>query len=200
MTILLGYIWAAFQEVLEKYLMEIKYISPFSVIGIEGIGGLIMMIIVVTVLCIIPNDLGFSFTNYRMYLGHIFTDCSDILPYFGILFIGLFLFNTFRLLTNNFCYPTYKGLSDVFGDFFRWMIFSWIGLTKNENELYYYIIKVIAYVLMILGVVIYLEIIQLNFLGLNKNTRKEIIVRTADNSIIDTVYILVEKDKQKIPI
>ena len=53
---------------------------------------------------------------------------------------------------------------------------------------------------MILGVVIYLEIIQLNFLGLNKNTRKEIIVRTADNSIIDTVYILVEKDKQKIPI
>ena len=78
--------------------------------------------------------------------------------------------------------------------------FSWIGLTKNENELYYYIIKVIAYVLMILGVVIYLEIIQLNFLGLNKNTRKEIIVRTADNSIIDTVYILVEKDKQKIPI
>ena len=196
-AILLGYIWSAFQEVLEKYLIEIKYISPFSVVGLEGLGGLIMMMIVITFFCIIPNDLGFSFTNYSIYLGHIFTDCSAILPYYGILFIGLFLINTFRILTNNYYYPTYKGISDVFADFFGWIIFSWIGLTENENKFHYYIIKVISYVLMTLGVVIYLEIIQLNFLGLKQNTRKEIISRTVDNSITDTVFLLLEQDRAK---
>ena len=85
----------------------------------------------------------------------------------------------------------------MFADFFGWIIFSWIGLTENENEFHYYIIKVISYVLMILGVIIYLEIIQLNFLGLNQNTRKEIISRTIDNSITDTVFLLLEQDRAK---
>ena len=153
-TVFIGYIWSAFQEVLEKYLMDKMYISPFVVMGLEGIGGLIMMTVGLSILCILPISDTLSFHNYAIFIGHAFGDCSAMLPYFGLLSFGLFGFNTFKVLTNHYYFPTYKGLSDVIGNFIRWILFSSIGLVKNDNESDYYIIKVISYVILTIGVII----------------------------------------------
>ena len=59
LTIFLSYIWVAFQEVLEKYLMEIKYISPFVVVGLEGVGGLIMMTVGLSIAFLFFDDFEF---------------------------------------------------------------------------------------------------------------------------------------------
>ena len=73
-----------------------------------------------------------------------------------------------------------KVLSDVLGNFFLWVIFTLMGLLDNENQYYFHIFKVVSYVIMMIGVLIYLERMQLNFFGLNLNTRKEIIKRNND--------------------
>ena len=45
LNIVLSYLWVSFQEVLEKYLMEKMMISPFIVCGLQGVGGVILMLI-----------------------------------------------------------------------------------------------------------------------------------------------------------
>ena len=174
--------------------MDKMYISPFVVMGLEGIGGLIMMTVGLSILCILPISDTLSFHNYAIFIGHAFGHCSAMLPYFGLLSFGLFGFNTFKVLTNHYYFPTYKGLSDVIGNFIRWILFSSIGLVKNDNESDYYIIKVISYVILTIGVIIYLELIQLNCCGLNVNTRNEISIRIKEEKDISILVPIIEQN------
>ena len=50
-----------------------------------------------------------------------------------------------------------------------------------------------------IGILIYLEIIQLNFWGFNANTRKEIIKRTINELPFDSFLYEVEKESELIP-
>lgn len=128
----------------------------------------------------------------------IFSNGWSLIAIFGVLFMGIFGFNTFKVLTNNYYYPTYKGLSDVFGNFLTWILFIVLGHSKEENEKRYYVIKSVSYVIMMIGILIYLEIIQLNFLGFNANTRKEIIKRTINELPFDSFLYEEEKESELI--
>ena len=196
LTIFLSYIWVAFQEVLEKYLMEIKYISPFVVIGLEGVGGLIVMTVGLSIGFLFFDD--FSVLKFKEYISMIYSNGWSLIAIFGFLFVGIFGFNTFKVLTNNYYYPTYKGLSDVFGNFLQWILFIMLGYSKDKNEKSYYVIKSVSYVIMMIGIIIYLEIIQLNFCGFNMNTRKEIIKRTNDELPFDSYLYEEEKESELI--
>lgn len=50
-----------------------------------------------------------------------------------------------------------------------------------------------------IGILIYLEIIQLNFWGFNANTRKEIIKRTINELPFDSFLYEEEKESELIP-
>ena len=71
LNIVLSYLWVSFQEVLEKYLMEKMMISPFIVCGLQGVGGVILMLILFPIVfgCKI-NGLTFeAFCNFFSILG-----------------------------------------------------------------------------------------------------------------------------------
>ena len=73
-----------------------------------------------------------------------------------------------------------------------------LGHSKDENEKKYYVIKSVSYVIMMIGILIYLEIIQLNFWGFNANTRKEIIKRTINELPFDSFLYEEEKESELI--
>ena len=109
-----------------------------------------------------------------------------------ILFLlSVFAYNIFRLLTNQFYSPTYICVSTVFGDFFKWVctiviVLIAIALGEDDKEeketsipsAFEYIVKFLAYGLMIFGIFLYLEIIQLNIFELDANTKVSIMERT----------------------
>ena len=66
--------------------------------------------------------------------------------------------------------------------------------TWNDNESDYYIIKVISYVILTIGVIIYLELIQLNCCGLNVNTRNEISIRIKEEKDISILVPIIEQN------
>lgn len=183
LNIVLSYLWVSFQEVLEKYLMEKMMISPFIVCGLQGVGGVILMLILFPIVfgCKI-NGLTFeAFCNFFSILGE---ECIGMIKYYIILLFAFCSFNTLRLMNNFHYYPTYKGLSDVFGHFFSWVIYICMGLDTSTYVISDYVFKIIAYLILMIGTLFYLEIIQLNICGLSINTRKEIIDRI-DNDIKD---------------
>ena len=115
------------------------------------------------------------------------------LVWYILLLVGLFSFNTFKVLTNDAYYPTYKGLSDVFGHFFRWVVLILIGSDKTNFTFRHFLIKILSDVM---GIIIYLEIIQLNFCGFNKKTRKEITIRTFSDISIDSIIPMIDTEKE----
>ena len=74
-----------------------------------------------------------------------------------------------------------------------------LGHSKDENEKKYYVIKSVSYVIMMIGILIYLEIIQLNFWRFNSNTRKQIIKRTIYLLPFDSFLYEEEKESELIP-
>ena len=184
-NILVSYLWVSFQEVIEKYLMDKIMVSPFIVCGLQGVGGVILMLLLFPIVQLLKIDV-LSSTN----LGHFFSalgnECIGMIKYYVILLFAFCSFNTLRLMNNFHFYPTYKGLSDVFGHFFSWVISILLELDTNDYSLSDYVVKIIAYLFLMIGTLFYLEIIQLNIGGLSINTRKEIIERI-DNDINNNI-------------
>ena len=185
-NICISYIWSACQEVNEKYIMDVKYVSPFAVVGLEGIGGLVSMTIIYPILAVFNKEFDFDhLKDYMKFMKFIFCKNPCIWIYYIILIISISAFNTYKVLTIHHFYPTYNGLSDVLGDFIYWIVFYildkyfniQISNTDKINSSFF--INIISYLIMTLGIIIYLEIVQINCFGLNTNTREQIKRRTS---------------------
>ena len=183
-NICISYIWSACQEVNEKYIMDVKYVSPFAVVGLEGIGGLVSMTFIYPILAVFVNK-EFGFGRLINYMKFIFCDNPCIWIYYIILIISISAFNTYKVLTIHHFYPTYNGLSDVLGDFIYWIVFYIldkyfkIQISNTDKIKSSFFINIISYLIMTLGIIIYLEIVQINCFGLNTNTREQIKRRTS---------------------
>ena len=182
-NICISYIWSACQEVNEKYIMDVKYVSPFAVVGLEGIGGLVSMTIIYPILAVFNKEFGFD--RLSNYMKFIFCKNPCIWIYYIILIISISAFNTYKVLTIHHFYPTYNGLSDVLGDFIYWIVFYIldkyfkIQISNTDKIKSSFFINIISYLIMTLGIIIYLEIVQINCFGLNTNTREQIKRRTS---------------------
>lgn len=186
------YIWVVSEDVIEKYLMEKKYISPFAIIGLEGIVGLIIMLIII---CIIkPVILKELATFY-------FQENRGIIVVFDILFaISWFFYNIMRLMTNQNFFPTYIAISTVLGDLCIWifkviMVFAMPDEEGSNPPFYEYLLKIISYCFILFGITLYLEIIQVNAFGLNLNTKQSIMERTG--TITERDLALIENDVEE---
>ena len=185
-NICISYIWSACQEVNEKYIMDVKYVSPFAVVGLEGIGGLVSMTIIYPILAVFNKEFDFDhLKDYMKFMKFIFCKNPCIWIYYIILIISISAFNTYKVLTIHHFYPTYNGLSDVLGDFIYWIVFYIldkyfkIQISNTDKIKSSFFINIISYLIMTLGIIIYLEIVQINCFGLNTNTREQIKRRTS---------------------
>ena len=164
--------------VLAKYGMDFKFCSPFEITFYEGIFALILNIIFLIISSNIPLNEDFKYNDLlkiseykgKKYLDNFYTYIEH-LDYKEIL---LFIFSMFgRLLFNLFSHITIKHFtsSHVFLILIMGEISSLDWSQRSTSEAL--IIGIIFFVEFLM-ILIFCEIIELNFFGLEKNTRKNI--------------------------
>ena len=184
------------QECCEKFCMEYIYISPYLLISIEGICGTIM-----TSLLFIPL--------YYLKCDQLYEICDtgssakieDVLSTIGyisrhheifiiliIVFICYMFFNAFRVLTNHNFSPSHRVIADIFGSFLEYiavLIFSLCGKFNQHLDItlkgLYIAISMIAYVIIVFGVCVVLELIIVHCLGIDIDTERYITTRASED-------------------
>ena len=186
--ILCIYVFASLQEVMHKYLMDIMFVSPFAIISLEGFFGIIVMSvsliflyytkctskIVSEIVCTQGNQVENIFDTFNNVISHY-----QLLIPIIILFFSFIVLNTFRLLTNQAYSPTHRIIPDVYGCCFSWVvrvIFPGLDEISIFKEFQNFVIG-FSFFLMMVGALIYLEIIELHFWGLSRNIRRTITSR-----------------------
>ena len=143
--------------VINKLILEVYFVSPFMILFLQGVFGLIIDSILLFIFIMI--DL-FSLNDFFYYFQNV--NVITII-FYSLLFS---ITETFILLTNFYFSPTMVNVSDLISAF---------ALDIMELLKWY---KIIGYIILIIGCFIYNEIIILKFCGLDTFTQKEIILRS----------------------
>lgn len=166
----------------EKYLIDKKYINPFVIISFEGISGCIIMSILIPVLSLIPSNNGFfdyvdnANASFQTIFGGISSTIAWIIIY---TIIVLFFLNIFRLLVNQHFLPLHQSICNSFSIFINYLFKAFaFNMVKNVKA-GKVVLLISADLLMIFGVLLFLEIITLNFCGLSDNTKEQIDLRNS---------------------
>ena len=189
----------------EKYLMDKKYLSPFFVISIEGLCGFVLVSILIAILSSITCQISTLIcnTNNDIFIDNLSQIFQNLTPkIIGIVIfniIAVFLFNIFRMKTNQQFSPLHRNLSHTFNTFIIWIIKAFIMVKDNEHiSASKKVLIIFSNLFKIIGILIFLEIIILNFLGLARNTTEQINIREYDDykELIESIdSILIEEEK-----
>ena len=169
-----------------KYMMDVKYHSLYNMIFFRGISEFFSTMIIFSVLLIIKfesNDDTFlkELSEYdKSKIGKLV-----IRIVLGIIGDGIinsiFEFNTLNLFNPNYIFVCYE-ISKITNFFFY---------IENLSQLFI----LIPFTFQIIALLFYIEIFEFNFCGLNKNTKKNILLREKEeikNSVINRDSIVVE--------
>ena len=177
-TILTAYLSEAGIEVFEKYLMDVNFVSPFTVLGLQGVSGLFISVFLVIFIIIFPDLIGINLTVFKVYFSYLINEGKCVLIMYMLYIVTNMGYNSFRVLTVQHFYPTYLGLNGILSNFFFWIV-KIITTSSSQNlNTSTILVQAVAHLIMIIGIVIYLEIIQLNFCKLNEYTATSIASRS----------------------
>ena len=171
--IIVEYILYSVFIVVEKYCMDVKYISSYTLVGLEGISGLFLCFCLSITIIIFPNTLNLTMSYFFDFFSLIWTKDKSILIQYGLFIFSLASYNSFRVSTIQYFYPTYLGFSGILATFCIFIINCFIGYTFSS-----FFLQLGAYCIMIIGILIYLEILQLNFCKLGEYTSFSIASRS----------------------
>ena len=199
----LTYLFSSVQEVFEKYLIDIKFVNPFALLAFEGFGGLITT----SCLLLVFSYVGcFSSAICETNLEKIWTlifDNTEILILILIMYVSIAIFNSFRILTNQHYTPTHRSISDSIASFLAWILkltipyFSNNTTVKDKEDYIKNTIIGILYVIMIIGVLIFLEIIILTFCDLDRNTKEKINARQEFFGVNNTILPVTDNEESE---
>lgn len=179
-----SYVLGSLQEVTHKYLMDIMFVSPFAILSLEGFFGIIVMSISLIFLYYTNCSSGIVCTPGNK-VENIFDTFNNVISHYQlwipiiIMFFSFFSLNIFRLLTNQAYSPTHRIIPDVYGCCFSWVvrvIFPYLDDISTFMRLQNVVIG-FSFFLMMIGALIYLEVIELHFCGLSRNLRRTITSR-----------------------
>lgn len=197
----LTYLFSSVQEVFEKYLIDIKFVNPFALLAFEGFGGLITT----SCLLLVFSYVGcFSSAICETNLEKIWTlivDNTEILILILIMYVSIAIFNSFRILTNQHYTPTHRSISDSIASFLAWILKLTIPYfntaVKVKKDYIKNTIIGILYVIMIIGVLIFLEIIILTFCDLDRNTKEKINARQEFFGVNNTILPVTDNEESE---
>ena len=191
-----GTVLYCFEIVIEKYLMENKYITIFEILFYEGC----------TEFCINILLFGISFFFFRkdnsIYLFNIeVQNFSQLMTSFYenvflcivellVHYIVEAIIVLSMMMTLFYLNPNYSYVSEIGSIFFIWI--RELFKLKIENFMNtYWPLSIVGYFTILLGAFIYNEIIILYFCGLHRNTKKEIKKRAGNgDNEIDLINML----------
>lgn len=189
----LAYLFFTIQEFIEKILMNKYFISPPTILLIEGAFNTIVMSLIIIILHFVPCNGYLVEWQYCDYSNHIesFTYLTDLFndSNNGWYFIGLMIssggFNTMVKYTVYNYSPIHRCVSDLLSCIFSVLYFELPpnGLSFTNLLTYQIIVMMIGYVIILFSCLVYNEFIILNFCGLSENTKKMILNRTKNEVI-----------------
>ena len=186
------------QESLEKYHIDKNYVSPFMIVAFEGlIGNAILSLMFIPLSHITCKDTtkidGKTIKNKVLHCNSYSSKLSAIedilesilfvlrnkqyLLLLFLLFVSYMLFNVFRILTNSKCSPTHRAIADILGYFLYWLVLFFDYFNPTPMHKKYWMLGFICYLVIILGIFVYLELIIIHICGFKDNTDEEIILR-----------------------
>ena len=176
-------------QVIEKIIIESKFISPFKLLFYKGICYTIINIILYIILTLIPCKNNFLKSCYctsknveTINIIKIFKDVSSICILFVYLFVTLMLY-LLAILTNYYFNPNYRVTSDSFIDVLGYLY----TLIVFGNNTYKWNI-IVGNIILIFGILIFNEIIVLNFWDISRYTKYEINLRgNLEKNIIEKI-------------
>ena len=166
---------------LAKFGMDYRFCSPFEITFYEGIFALIFNIIILTVSTNIPLNKDFKYNNLlniseykgKKYLDNFYTYIDNLNYIEVLLFIvsmsGRLLFNLFSHITIKHFTSYHVFLLLIMGDL---PSLDWRGKNFGEE-----CIIIVIFFIEFIMILIFCEIIELDFCGLEENTRKNILER-----------------------
>ena len=185
------------QIVVAKYAMEYKLSSPYEICLFEGVFLLVINLILLIIFTFIPmSEIKYiKNTKYegKMYIDNFFQYFSKIsyieVISFIIIMLGRFGFNIFCLLIIKYFTPSHSIIILIIGE---------VYFAFNDLEpLWRVFIEYFIYALLIFVMLVFLEIIEINLWGLQKNTERNISLRAGQiESIMDDVETEEEKEDE----
>ena len=187
--------------VLAKYGMDLRCCTPFEITFYEGLFALILNIIFLLVSTLIPLNTGFKYgkilkiSKYekKNYLDNIFayiknSDWKEIL---------IFILNMLaRTIFNLFSHFTIKHFTS--SHVILILIFSELALAFTNKMDWKTIFTIVVFFVEFIMLLIFCEVIELNFCGLSENTRKNIRERAALQDLDDLKFLNDEEPKEYI--
>lgn len=186
----------SFLEVIEKYIMHFKYMSPYKILLFEGFVTLCYNIVLLAILSYIKCPSSFDSITCKKYfvdLPEFFTIIAE--NKISILYIFLYIFsvsflNIFRIMTNKIFTPTHRTVADALTSIYLW-IFG-IFLFTLKKDLSVTILQLTGYLIVLVGCLTYHEVIILYCCKMEFNTKQEIDKRAKDESA------LIQKEEEKL--
>lgn len=179
--LLLIFTIASIQETLLRWIMDERHISPLHLLCFEGLVGLCICLTVFLILYFIqcPHQsicqIGSPLLDLPNLLSLIFGDWPTVLYLLGYIICSSGL-NGFGRYVNYYLTPTHRLISDTLSSVFVWLIPFIISSNKDLGVGLY--LNIICYSLLVLGCLIYNEIIVFHFWLLDEFTRRGIMRRS----------------------
>ena len=198
---LFGFLLNCFQIVFEKYLMQNKNFSVFQILFHEGYIELIVNTICFLFFSLIQGTnitfMGFTVQNYSEIIPAI--QKNSICIVFLLLYFGeVTLYEMTIEMIINYLNPNYIYLFEIFSGLPIWTI-EMITLSVSVFFNNYKWNNLLGYFIVIIGGLIYNELIIIYLCGLEKNTKREIQKRAKDlDEEIGMIEELTKNNYQKI--
>ena len=211
----------SFSEIKIKAIMDFKYFSPYSIIILIGAFGFVFSFSAAILFSIFGkkcnkelktdiNCFGEVLSYFKVLKSKLENDSANF--YLEVIIITpLYIISEFAQVTSfifiiKYLNPIYSLLADNI--YFTGYNIAYFFIKKNyynKQRTIKFLFSEISEILEFLGFIIYLEIIELRFCGLNRNTRKnialrgesEFIQRISSNTVNDEDYYEEENDKDK---
>ena len=182
------------QMVVAKYAIEYKLSSPYEICLFEGVFILVINLILLIIFTFIPmSEIKYiKKTEYegKMYIDNFFQYFSKIsyieVISFIVIMLNRFGFNIFCLLTTKYFTPSHSIMILIIGEIYF--------ASYDTEPLWRVFIEYIMYALLIFVMLVFLEIIEINCCGLQKNTERSISLRAGQ---IETILDEDETEEEK---
>ena len=173
-----------FTRIYSKVLMEFKFVSPYKLVALFGIAGVIVSIF---------SSLITYYINYKDNIISYFSDMRSSLDqgkkykFYGEIFLvsPIYAFVTcvefiFEILTIYYLNPFYILMSNTLYYGITELIFFILNSSNDTLVIIHFVLTELTEIFACFGFFIYLEIIELNFCGLSNNLRLSISQKGAD--------------------
>ena len=187
---IIGNFFYAMNEILYNWIMEYKFVSSYELVAISGLFGCVLGTIICLIFsnikCVdwlpICNERG-TMLDYINEIKNIFSNKWHLIEVGAFVFFSL-CYNTFHFLTNKNLSPTHRIIGDSVSSIFTMIITIIKGNQPSSSLTVFILLQLIGHVPIVLGIVIYNEMMIVHLCGLDVNTTKAIKERANDDNLI----------------